>query len=167
MDTVTVTVTPSMTATASETAACTAPARDPECDANANNTALAPSGGQYYRVVCGGHYEATTNLTSTLHPRSYRLAECVEQCATYNDSPSPPDVPCSMVRLIPEFVDEAEESSGNPPSQERCLLSGGEVGETFYPVPNQGWESGIFLSNETAIELACGFRDSSNFLRFR
>ena len=72
-----------------------------------------------------------------------------------------------MVRLIPEFASTTERDSGNPPSQERCLLSGGAVQQTFHPVPNQGWESGIFLTNETAIELACGFRDSSNFLKFR
>lgn len=167
METVTVTVTPSMTATATESAECTAPARDPECDANADDTALSPSGGQYYRVVCGGHYEAATNISSTLHPRSYRLAECVNQCVEHNESPTPPDIECTMVRLIPEFANGGERNSGDPPSQERCLLSGGEVQQTFHPVPNEGWESGIFLSNETAIELACGFRDSSNFLRFR
>jgi hypothetical protein len=50
-----------------------------------------------------------------------------------------------------------EEMQGMPADQKQCLLAGGQVTSRFNP--DAGLESGVFLSNMTALTLACGFSE--------
>ncbi|KAL9073654.1 MAG: hypothetical protein Q9157_004664 [Trypethelium eluteriae] len=106
---------------------------------------------QYYRVVCGGYYGASTLLSNSSHAAPYSLASCVTECVNYNVAGSGATTGtgnCSMVVLEPP-------SLGAGRAGYNCFSFAGLVSNDFAAANGLDWASGVLLSTWEAQEALC------------